>query len=354
MYPLSAQVLQALGSSHSVTGRLTASVNRSAFTYPVTLVDGSVKVDGSSPIRRKLDAVIVAKRGDPECDVFRTEIRAEYGISLNNFSWIWIPVGTFVVTGAKEVPGGMQITGEDRWRRIVDARFLQPEVTSGKHIDRIKELMERADGRISCLDHTGSTSTHRSSVWERDRDKAVIQLQNAIGAEVYFDPLGIAGIYNSPVLGQSVWNLDGNDGGCLIEPRVDTNRDKVYNAVVVEGEDASGNTAVRAVAKVSDATNKLLYGGAAGQKPRYFRSTLITTQTQAQNTANSMLVKVSGIPKTVEIDAFANPALDAGDTVRVEIDPGSWEYHMVESFTIPLGPGGMTIATRAALEDGGE
>lgn len=355
MYPISARALAALGQSHNVTGRLLASVNRSPFTYPVKLVDGSVKVDGASPIRRNLDALIIAKPGDPECDVFQTEIRAQYGISIDNFTWEWITVGTFVVTGAKEIgPGQIQIKGEDRWRRVADARFLRPVRTSGQHRLAIESLIEAADGRILCTDYSGKTSTHRTSLWERDRDKAIRDLGNAIGVDVFFNPDGAAEIRNTAsIAATSVWSIFGGDGGTLIEPRREMNRDKVYNAVVVEGEDASGNVSVRAEAKVSDPASKLLFGAAAGQKPRFFRSSLITTQTQAQNTANSMLAKVSGVPKSIGIDAFVNPALEAGDTVYVEIEPGKHEYHLVESFTIPLGPGGTTIATRAALDPEG-
>lgn len=357
MYAIEPRVLAALGQSHGVTARLVASVNRSAFTYPVKLLDGSVKVDLSNPIRRKLDALIVAKESDPECDTFRTEIRAQYGISLNNFDWIWFTVGTFVVTAAEEAGAGqMKITGEDRWRRVVDARFLSPVVTSGLHINAIDALITDADGRIVCTDYTGKTSQHRSSVWERDRDKAVLELAKAIGVDVYFNPSGAAEIRPVPVIdATSAWRVHGGDGGVLIEPRRKKSRDKVYNAVVAEGEDASGNVAVRAVATVGATNSQLQYGGAAGQKPRFYRSTLITTQEQAQNTANSLLAKVSGAAKTVTIDSFTNPALEAGDTLHVEIEPGRYELHLVEAFDIPLGPGGMTIATRAAVpEEEGE
>jgi hypothetical protein len=353
MYPIDQSVLSALGRSHGVTGRLLASVNRSAFTYPVKLLEGSVSVDSSNPIRRKLEATIQAKESDPECDIWRTEIRAQYGISLNNFSWIWFTVGTFVLTSAKEIgPGEMKITGADRWQRVTDARFLSPVTTSGLHVAAIKSLIEGADGRILCTDYTGKTSQHRGSLWERDRDKAAKDLARAIGVDVYFNPMGAAEIRLAPVLDASKsWKVHGGDGGVLIAPRRNKDRGKTYNAVVAEGEDASGNVAVRAVARIEGAKETLQYGGAAGQKPRFYRSTLITTHGQAQDAANSLLAKVSGIAKTVEIDAFVNPALEGGDTLQVEIEPGKYELHLVESFTIPLGPGGTTINTRSQITE---
>jgi hypothetical protein len=356
MYAIDPHVLAALGRSHGVTGRLLASVNRSAFTYPVKLLEGSVTVDITNPIRRKLEATILAKESDPECDIWRTEIRAQYGISLNNFTWIWFTVGTFVLTSAKEAGNGqIRITGADRWQRVTDARFLAPVVTSGLHVNAITDLVEGADGRILCTDFSGKTSQHRSSLWERDRDKAALELAKAIGVDVYFNPVGAAEIRPAPILNAAnAWNVYGGDGGVLIEPRRNKDRGKTYNAVVAEGEDASGNTAVRAIARVEGADQTLQYGGAAGQKPRFYRSTLITTHEQAQGTANALLSKVSGIAKTVEIDAFVNPALEGGDTLKVEIEPGKYELHIVESFTIPLGPGGTTMNTRAQNNEEGE
>lgn len=354
MYTISKDVLRNLGNSHGVTGRLLASVNRSAFSYPVKLVSGSVAVDIKSPIRRKLSATIIAKLSDPECDVFRTEIRAEYGISLNNFTWIWFPVGTFVVVAAKDNgKGQVEISGEDRWRRVVNARFLQPVTTSGKHIDAIKSLVQGADGRIVCTDYTGKTSTHRSSVWDRDRDKAVTDLKNAIGVDVFFNPTGGAEIRSVPVIDPTnAWNVLGGDGGALIDVREGISQDRTYNAVVVEGEDASGNVAVRAVSTITDTNSKLLFGGAFAQKPRFYRSTLITTYAQAKATADSMILRVSGVAKEIEIDAFINPALEGGDTVYVEIEPGVRQYHLVESFEIPLGPGGNTLKTKTSEVEG--
>lgn len=353
MYTIDANVLRNLGNSHAVSGRLLASVNRSAFTYPVKMLEGEVSVDGNSPIRRKLSAKIVAKLSDPECDVFRTEIRAEYGISLNNFSWVWIPVGTFVVVKATEDNGVVTISGEDRWRRVANARFLRPVTTSGLHVNAIKSLVEGADGRITCIDYTAKTSTHRSSIWERDRDKAALDLAKAIGVDVYFNPTGGAETRLVPTIDATkAWNVGGGDGGVFIGARKGTSQDRTYNAVVVEGEDASGNVAVRAVSTITNGASSLLFGGSFSQKPRYFRSSLITSQAQAQSTADSMLLRVSGVAKEIEIDSFVNPALEAGDTVKAEMAAGVWEYHLVESFTIPLGPGGMTLNTKTSEVEG--
>jgi hypothetical protein len=339
--------------SQNVTCRLRASINGSPFTYPVKLESGEVTVDSRSPIRRKLSAVIGASITDPECDTFQAEMRAEYGITMPGQETFWIPVGTFVVTEATTAsPGKVEITGEDRWRRIANARFLRPVSTSGQHVLAIKSLIEGADSRISCTDYSGKTSTHRTSVHERDRDKAVLDLAKAIGVDVYMNVLGNAEIRVPHVLSDTaVLTVAGGDGGTLIDVKEGIKQGNTYNAVVVEGENASGEVSVRAEAKVTSAKSKLLFGGAFAQRPRFFRSTMISTQAQAQATANSMLAKVTGVSKTVSIEAFPLAMLEGGDPILLEVEDGRLEKHIVDSFNIPLSLGKMTLSTRTPYEE---
>jgi hypothetical protein len=346
-------VVQNLARSHDVVGRLLASVNGSPFTYPVNLVNGSVSVSGNSGIRRKLSATIEAFIDDAECDVFRTEIRAEYGIRLLNGDLLYTPVGTFVLTDAQEQSRGqIAIQGEDRWRRIVNARFLLPVTTSGLHTNAIKTLVEGADGRIVFQNDLVSTATHTQAIWERDRDKAIMELAKSIGAVVYFDAVGKAHLAKIKSLGDNPdWTLSGGDGGVISSTARTRSQGNTYNAMVVEGENSSGTVSVSAAAVISDPQSPLLYGGPFARRPRYYRSPLISTQSQADATALALLSKVSGQARTVTIDSLPHPGLDAGDIIRVEVTPQSWETHIVDSFDLPLGPGKFTVNTRTNVDD---
>lgn len=353
MYAIPQNIKAALGTTMKVTGRLLASVNGSPFTYPVSLESGEVTVDSRSPIRRKLSATIGAKITDPECDTFVTEMRAEYGITLPGQSTFWIPVGVFVITDAEEVaPGKVAIKGEDRWRRIVNARFLQPVSTSGLHRTAIINLIQDADPRITCTDYTGSGSTHRTSVHDRDRDKAILELAKTIGADVYMNVLGNAEIrIPKTLLDTPVLTISGRDGGTLINAKRATKQGNTYNAVVVEGENSSGDVSVRAVLKVTSSSSKLLFGGAFAQRPRFFRSTMISTYAQALDVAKTLLAKVTGISQTVSIEAFPLAMLEGGDPVWIEVEDGRLEKHIVDAFNIPLSLGKMTLSTRTPYDD---
>jgi len=353
MFPIPNHIRASLGRTASISGRLRASVNGSPFTYPVKMDSGEVTVDGRSPIRRKLSATIIADIDAPECDTFQTEIRADYGISVQGQEPFWIPVGTFVVTDAQETgPGKIDIKGEDRWQRIMNARFLQPVSTSGLHTAAIIDLIHSADGRIECVDYTGSAATHRTSVHERDRDKAILELAKTIGADVFMNVYGNAEIRIPKTLQDApVLSITGRDGGTLIGAQRATKQGNTYNAAVVEGENAAGDVSVRAIRKVTSTSSKLLFGGAFAQKPRFFRSTMITTFAQADQAAKTLLAKATGISKTVSIDAFPLAMLEAGDPVLIEVEEGRMEKHIVDAFNIPLSLGKMTLSTRTPYED---
>lgn len=355
MWPsIAPEVLAALTRGARVGARLRASINGSAFTYPVQLDDGSVQVSWSSPVRRTLTATVLAEVGDPEVDDKGTELRAEYLIRLLDGTEHWIPVGTFVVTGADPTePGKVRVTGQDRWRRIANARFPVPVTTSGLVTSAIEQLVEGADGRITCTDLTGSTATHGPALWERDRDKAVLDLAKSIGAQMVFDPTGDAFIVPTPSLAGDVdWRVYGGDGGVLIQAREGSSSENTYNAAVVIGEPPNGAAPVRSVQTVT--SGPLRWGGPFGQRPRFYRSSLITTQAQADSAAVALLSRVTGVARNVQADTFIHPGLDAGDVLEIEVRPGVIERHLVESFTLPLGPGGLTVQTRTTVEAEGE
>ncbi len=350
MYDIGRDALQVLASAHQVTGRLLASVNGSSFSYPVAMEEGSVEVNAKQPIRRKMSATVQADLDDPEVDVFETEMRAEYGIYATPGIVTWIPCGVFVVTDATEISKGkISISGEDRWKRIINARFLQPELTSGNTVAAITGLLTDADSRITVVDKTGDTTTHTTAMWERDRDKAITTLAESIGAIVYFDAEGTAIIAYQPTLTDPVaWSVGGGKGGALIDAKRGNTQGNTYNAVVVEGEGPDGKTAVRAEATVDDPDSRILYGGSFARRPRFYRSTLIKTQTQAQNAANSLLAKVTGVSRTLDLVTFPHPGLDGGDILLAEVAEAVWEKHMIDSFTVALGPASFSIATRTA------
>lgn len=348
-WPLDPVAAALLRRDHTISARLLASVNGSAFVVPVPLLPGgSVQIDAGSAVRRTLSCEVVMPIDHPAVDALAAEIRAEYAVVSPSGVHYWTPVGTFVLTEVVETAfGRVRLTGADRWHRVNEAGLEQPVTTSGDTIAAITALLSDADPRIT-VDATGAPAgSHGSSLWDGERSDAVKTLAQSIGAVVYFDAEGVARIRPVPTLGDAIaWQV-GRGAGKVAGAR-GLSRAQTYNAVVVKGS-PQGAAPVYAVARV--AAGPLRWGGPFGKKPRKFDTSLVSTPEQAQTMADAMLERVQGVARTLELSTLPNPALDAGDVLHVEVQPAVWQRHMYRTGTLPLGLGTTPISTRAEATD---
>lgn len=356
-YPMPAGAAVLLGRSHGVTARIVGSVAGSAFVVPVTMVPGtgSVKVDAGSAVRRTLSCQLNVSMDHPVVDPFVSELRAEYGLveSSSGAVW-WVPVGVFVLTGVTEVGAGVvAVEGADRWKRVQGARFERPVSTSGDSVAAMVELLQGADSRITVDATAALPGTHGASVWDRNRDDAVLQLARSTGNTVFMDAEGRAVIRPAPSLSDaSVWQVGRGAGGVKVSGRRGVTVDSTYNAVVVIGQ-PQGKAPVYGVARDTDPASPTRYGGPFGKRPRFYTSSLITTTAQANAAAAGLLLaRALGVARTLELETLPNPALDGGDVLTVEVEPSVWRRHLVESYTLPLGLGTTPLSTKStATED---
>lgn len=351
MYPIPSKVLALLGRDHGVDARLLASVNGSAFVLPLQVVSGSITVDAKSPARRSLSCTVVSSVDEAAVSPLGAEVRAEYGIVDPTSGEVhWVPVGTFVISDAKEnTPGIVELTGTDRWTRVVDARFERAVTTSGNTRAAIASLLAGADDRITVdISEAPANFTHRPTIWDRDRDKAIVQLAASIGCVVWFTPMGVAKVAPVPSLGSPpVWTIAGGEGGAKITSSRGVSRSATYNAVAVTGEPGGNAAAVFAVARDSAIASRTRWGGPFGKRTRFMSSTLISTVAQAYAVAVSMLARVSAVARTVTVETVQHPGLDAYDIVAAQIGDG-FQRLRVGAFSLTLGLGTMTIT---ALSD---
>ncbi len=355
MYAIPSWAREALNRDHGVRARAFASVNGSGFITPLGLITGgSVKV-GSEFVRRTCDIEVVADVTDPEVSPYVAEVRVEYGVTLGLNEW-WQTVGTFVVTTTKETdtPGVVSVSGADRAQRIIDARLETPLTTSGGTVAAIASLVTNADSRITFTDHTGSAATHSPSVWERDRAEAVQRLAESIGATLYFYPDGTAHLWPQPSANGVLtsWALARGRGGGKVSSARTVSREGVYNAYVVVGEAADGSAGVTAVARDNDPTSPTRYGGPFGKRPRFLRTSLVRTVGQAGTAAVAGLARSTGQAWSIDLTGLPNPALEVGDMLSVEVEPGVWARHMLDGYDLPLEPGVVQYATRTTAASG--
>lgn len=343
-----------LARSHTVAARVLASVNGSTFTKRVPLAPGGrIEITGGTGQRRALSARVRAELDEAVVDPWAVEWRVEYLIASGGQQW-WEPVGVFVLTTTRQDGDGfVAVTGGDRWVRVADARFVRPVSTSGDSVAALVELLTDADSRITVDTTRAPAGTHRTSLWERDRDKAVQDLARSIGAQVGFDREGVAVIEPIPSLADTVvWTIGAGAGGVKVAARPGFSTRSTYNAGVVVGA-GPGDTPVYGVAYDDAAGSRTRYGGPAGKRPRFLESTLITTQSQADAAALGLRDRSLVIARDAEVDAVIHPGLDAGSVVDVEVRRGVWERHLVASYPLPIGgvAGRTTIALASTADE---
>ena len=366
MLAVSDQFLAALRYGHAVT---TIATLYPTAGDPVVLPveDGTVTIDRTADHRRALDLTVApiyddgtevypSSTADP-LNVYGAEIVIEHGIRFANEATELVPLGVFRVESASRVlpGGGVQITGWDRSRQVLDARFLHPhKLVAQLAVDLIQALITQVYPSASFTITTGDTTTIPKHVVDRDRWPEVQRVAQVIGCEVFADADGDWVIQDVPDLATAlpVWAADAGEGGVLISATDTVTREGAPNVVVALGESVSGNnppvTSQSPHGYDNDPLSPTYFLGAYGQVARFYSSPHIRTQGQADRVADSQLADHLGATRTIDFNTVTNPALDAGDCVTVTRPDGSSEKHLIDALTIPLLPSGeMTASTRA-------
>lgn len=359
MYPVSELFLRTLRVSHNVVVQVDAYRDGALVLADIPISGGEVSVDTGSTVRRTLSLTVADPALDPGTDPtavlapFGSELFVRRGIRYTDGTVEWCPLGRFRVQDVKaSTSGGVSVTGADRGVAIQDARFtgIMAAQTSNNVAQEVTRLITGALPGTTVTDRTGGLGTRAvpAVYWERDRWEAINELAKAAGAEVYFDPDGNAILAKVPSVDDPVaWWVDAGESGVLVQADTQLSREGTYNGVVASGE--NGDTApVSATVTDNDPASPTKWGGPFGTKPYFYVSPLITTADQATSAATSLLNRVRGFSRQLDLTLVPNPALEGGDVVRVRLPDGSTETHIVDGAKVPLDPSTpMTLSTRS-------
>ncbi len=366
MLTVSDQFLAALRYGHAVTTIATL--------YPTTgdpvilpVEDGTVTIDRTADHRRHLDLTVAPVYDDgtevypsttsDALNVYGAEIVIEHGVRFANEALELVQLGVFRVEDASRgLPGGgVQITGWDRSRQVLDHRFFAPRKFTGQLATTLIQLLITETYPSASFNiTTGDTTTIPKHVVDRDRWPEVQRVAQVIGCEVFADPMGVWVIQDIPDLATAlpVWAADAGEAGVLVSATDTVTREGAPNVVIALGESVSGNnppvTSASPHGRDLDPTSPTYLFGAYGGVPRFYSSPHIRTQAQADRVADAQLANHIGATRTISFNTVPNPALDAGDCVTITRPDGTSEQHLIDVLTIPLGPSGeMTAETRA-------
>lgn len=340
----------------------------------LAVASGTVTDDAEPGVRRQLDITLTPEPGETVQQLFdllapvgtelrvRSVLRYPDGVSSES-----VPMGVFDIDSEQMgyAPGGtLVVKASDKWVRIQRARFLAPFASNPAITIKaqIAALIRRALGSGEPVTTTATSNAMTPKVvWDRDMDKAILDLAKSIGAWVYFDRDGVATIADLPADNSaSVWRVAADNDGVMLDASRSRDRSKTYNTVVVNSEQVDG-AALFAPVTLSDGdtTSPTYVGGPFGSVPYFYSSPLLTTTNQATQAGLSILARVKGLNAQLGLKTVRNHALDAMDAISVQLPKERWdvplppiEHHLVDRIVHPLTAGdSQSVDTRSTRTD---
>lgn len=361
MWPLSTAAHFSLTQTHTIDIRATAYGPFGTVEIPVS--GGAITSDATSQIRRSgsinTDPSLWPVNPRSVLAPLGTEVQVDFGIVLPGGVVEWVPLIRGLLTEAsRRQPIGsdssLPLTVVDRSARVAEDRFTAPTqtVAGATAVTEIRRLIQETLGvSVPVVDYTGSVAVAAVLDLERERwTDGVEKLADAIGAEAFFDPEGGGVIRLQPTLEDVVrWVVSSGDTGILLTREDKLTRERTYNGVVASGQRSDGTAPASAIVWDTDPLSPTYYLGSFGRKPRFYTSSLLTTNAQCTATATALLARAKGTAAQMSLTAVCNPALEAGDVILVrDADTGAETRHILDKVTVPLSPkDAQTFATRS-------
>jgi hypothetical protein len=323
----------------------------------VRVVSGGVEFDASADIRATGGVTVVQDwptARDLGFAPYGSEVFLARGVETGAAGVLWAPLGYYRISATTQsdaARGPLSLDLEDRMATIIDSRFMSPRqwLTGTLVGDIIDEVVLEVypDAVIVWDDDSDQSQLGRSLIAEESRLEIIKTLADGLGKIFYWDEIGRLVFKDIPSETDIIWTVNAGHDGVMVEANRSLSRERVYNAVVVTGEGADQLTPVRAVAVNAQESSPTFFGGPFGRIPRFYSSSFITTQSQAENAAVNLLRQTLGAPYDVGLSAVPNPAVRPYDVIRVVYNDGTRETHIIDRASVPFDVSSpITIATR--------
>lgn len=363
MWPVSSRFLAALRQSHRAVFRLDAYLGSTLLASDIPFEAGMVTVNGGTGVRRTLSVTITDR---DMWDVLITpgvDLLPYRGIQFPGTSTPeMVPLGKF---RSPQKGRGLTVdaaaikvqSAPDWWHRIQRAGIEKPVASITTNMIRT-EIVRLATVAVPGLVATSTaTMTVKPGpmVWEWDRAAAINDLATSIGAEVYFDNVGVLVLRDAPLLSAPpVWTVDASPTGVLLGGDESRDESRTYNVVVAYPSSVTGQALYAPVVVAdTDPTSPTYVGGNYGRVPLRWTTPSMTTAVQAAAAGRTILNRIKAINAQLSVESVVNPALDRGDVITVLKPDGTTERHLVDSVTVPLDiTSAQQITTRSSRPEG--
>jgi hypothetical protein len=358
--PYSRAIRSAVAIWYSVSASLNGSPVAGATDLRPT---GGTITDTSKPgVRRVLNLELAPEPGlFDRLSPIGTALTVTAHVQYANRTVVDIPMGVFDVDSEKLSEGGgaLSLTAPDKWAKIQRAKFFNP-AASYPDVTVIEQLVNMIRAATSATEPVTVTASSAAlmtpQVWDKDRDRAIIDLATSIGAWVFFDRYGVATIADIPTAGASAdWLVDASASGVMTELDRERSRSNTYNVVVIDSSATDGARFPTTFVWDNDAGSPTyagtdpMYGtnaGPFGVVPYFYETPVLSSTAEAQVAGRTILSRVAGLASQVSLGQVPNPAVDAFDVIDVLPPKERYdiarvlERHVVDTVTHPLTVGG--------------
>ncbi|MEV6836763.1 phage tail protein [Streptomyces sp. NPDC051133] len=342
---------------------------------PAQLGDSDVRADRSAECRYSASADLLGvPLGRSGVNTVATRVRLWQGVAGPRMDTVWIPAGTYAVDDVERTRLGasVELLGlEDviRGAKFPTARTLGPD-TAGHLVDPL--VAEALPGAVVSWRAGADPSTAVPQfVVDEDRWQALsggtdssgtsTGIAAALAGEVYCDARGVPTMAPTPTLDDPVvWRIP--YGVALVKPSEKQSAEGLVNLWVISGDGGDGSASVGPVYVWDDDPNSLTYAGPAPVEDplapqrlgmpwvrlrvERYSSALITSTAQAYTVGQAKLADSLGVQSSLSFTSVCHPALEPGDVVEVEVRPGEWQRHIIDSLSYSLGAVSMSCTTR--------
>ena len=343
------------GSQILITAQAVSATGVLGQLLPIT--DGTITYDFAASIRRTCQITIT--------DPFRTlvpelstDVIAPYGQRIK----LWmgpvgspIPMGDFWIDEVDADDQGssfdIQIKGFDRSGKIArEALTAVYKITLGTNIaTAIHDLLYKIDSSIT-FNFATTTYTTPQTILDLNQDPwaACVQLANAGGMDLFFDRLGVCVLRPlvDPNTVASSWTYSDNNtngmGNMISElTKVLVASNTIFNDVIVTGETTGTTTTYAGRAQDTDVSSPTYINGPFGDIPVFFKSSILTSNAQAQAIAQQKLIYFTGRAQQLSLIGPTNPVQDEEDVVTIVRSVLNINAkYVIDKITFALAPAG--------------
>lgn len=361
MWPVTDRFLNALGRAHLTVTRATFTAP-GELPVPLRIKAGTVSVDAGANYRRTGSAQLFGTKADYERLTAPGGIlHIDHGIRYGNESELVPVFHGEVIAGSQQMGNGsISCRFADLNKVLERTDFLAPYSPSSgtPRVQVITNVVQGAVPGATVVNASTDSGTVQGAVWEQHRLDVLGDLTKDGGTEAFWRPNGTFLIRDRLTLtSPSVWTIAPGAGGTL-KPGIERARpmDRLYNTVIVRPSATDGSqTWVQQIVQVTDPTHPR-HPSKVGVVPYIWNSPTILTAASALNAGDTILARVLGTTETLDFGMVSNPALEAGDPVRIitpalGMEDASIFRHFLDSFSLDLVTGGMTANTRSQVAD---